>query len=305
MSKPVTNDNGILRFEFTEDKFGARPKSEDGVLASLPMHDCGHVGLISTYGSDDFIVDAARVSYGKGTERKRNNLALIRYLLRHKHTSPFEQSEVSFYLKMPMFTAVQQLRHRTANVNQYSARYSELDAEFYVPNRLHLGSQALDNKQGRQASLFSEEEAERVQSEMVAAQQQGFDAYERLLKIGVSRELARIVTPAGTYTQMYWKCDLHNFMHFLKLRMDIHAQREIREFATAMYDMVKPHFPITFAAFDDYILNSYTLSALERKMLGDILRQHVTANQSWPANTYGMSDREYADAKLFFDTTVA
>jgi len=180
MSKEVTNDNGILRFEFTQDKFGARPKNDDGALASLPMHDCGQVGLISTYGSDDFIVDAARVSYGKGTERKRSSAALLRYLLRHKHTSPFEQAEVCFYLKMPMFTAVQQLRHRTANVNQYSARYSELDEEFYVPNRLHLGIQATDNNQGR-AGLFSEEDASHIQTEIVAAQQGAFDIYQRLL----------------------------------------------------------------------------------------------------------------------------
>ena len=301
----MTNDNGILRFAHTADKFGARPTNEDGALASIPVHDNGHVSLLATYGSDQMIVDAARVSYGKGTTQKRSPLALIRYLMRHKHTSPFEQAEVTFFLKAPIFVVRQIIRHRTANVNEYSARYSELADDFYLPGRTHLGEQSTSNKQGR-GKKIKDDKYDKIQMEYVQAQQNGFDTYQRLLKDhNVARELARVVTSVGTYTELYWKCDLHNFMHFLNLRLDEHAQQEVRDYANAMYECAKPFFPHAFQAWNDFVRNSYTLSAAERKMLGDILRAHVGADRSWPSNNYGMSDREYTDFKLFLEQTLS
>jgi len=300
----VKNDNGILRFAHTADKFGARPENPDTALASMPVHDNGHVALLSVYGSDELIVDAARISYGKGTKSTRSTAALIRYLLRHKHTSPFEQAEVTFVLRAPIFVVRQLIRHRTANVNEYSARYSELSNEFYLPGRTHLAEQSKTNKQGRQKKSL-EDRHDAVQMEFVQAQQNGIDTYQRLLtKHNVARELARVVTSVGTYTELYWKCDLHNFMHFLNLRMDEHAQQEIRDYANIMYQCALPFFPISFQAWNDYVRNSYTLSAAERRMLGDILRAHVTTNTAWPTNTYGMSDREYAEFKSFLDLTL-
>lgn len=297
----MTNTNQILRCEHTADKYGARPTVEDTALASSSIHDNGYVSLLATYGSDQMIVDAARVSFGKGTTSTRSTVALIRYLMRHKHTSPFEQAEVTFYIKAPIFVVRQIIRHRTANVNEYSARYSELSDEFYLPNRTHLHTQSIGNKQGRGAKI-DESATDAVQMEFVQAQQNAFDTYQRLLTgHSVARELARVVTSVGTYTELYWKCDLHNFMHFLKLRMDDHAQQEVRDYATLMYECAKPHFPQAFQAWSDYVQHSYTLSAGERKMLHDILQTHVGTNQSWPVNTYGLSDREYTDFKFFLD----
>lgn len=301
----VTKDTSILRFDHTLDKFGARPKDDQGALATAPLHDNGQVSLLATYGSDQFIVDAARVSYGKGTTQKRSPQALLRYLMRHKHTSPFEQAEVVFFLRAPIFVVRQLIRHRTANVNEYSARYSELTDDFYLPGRAHLGEQSTANKQGR-GKKIKDEKLDKIQMEFVQAQQNGFDTYQRLLsEHNVARELARVVTSVGTYTELYWKCDLHNFMHFLNLRMDEHAQQEIRDYANAMYECAKPFFPHAFQAWNDYVRHSYTLSASERKMLGDILRTHVGVDRSWPSNTYGMSEREYADFKTFLEQTLS
>jgi len=299
----ITNDNGIIRCEHVADKFGARPENEDSALASLPVHDNGHVSLLATYGSDQLIVDAARVSYGKGTTQKRSPAALMRYLVRHKHTSPLEQAEVTFFLRAPIFVMRQIIRHRTANVNEYSARYSELSDDFYLPGRSHLSEQSVNNKQGR-GKKIGDDKYEKIQMEFVQAQQNAFDTYGRLLKDhNVARELARVVTPVGAYTELYWKCDLHNFMHFLNLRMDDHAQREVRDYANAMYACAKPHFPHAFKAWEDYVRNSYTLSAAECKMLGAALRAHIGDNQRWPPNSYGMTDREYADFKFFLEQT--
>ena len=168
----------------------------------------------------------------------------------------------------------------------------------------HLAEQSKTNKQGRQKKSL-EDRHDAVQMEFVQAQQNGIDTYQRLLtKHNVARELARVVTSVGTYTELYWKCDLHNFMHFLNLRMDEHAQQEIRDYANIMYQCALPFFPISFQAWNDYVRNSYTLSAAERRMLGDILRAHVTTNTAWPTNTYGMSDREYAEFKSFLDLTL-
>jgi thymidylate synthase (FAD) len=296
----------------TIDKFGARPNDPDAALASARILDHGNVTLLSTYGSDLSICEAARVSYGKGTVSKRDPEALLRYLMRHRHTSPFEQAEVTFFLRVPIFVARQLIRHRTANVNEYSARYSELSDDFYIPAPTHVATQSTTNRQGSGESLDDamSEKLESAQIDILQSQQNGVETYHRLLTThGVSRETARIVTSVGTYTEMYWKCDLHNFLHFLNLRMDAHAQQEIRDLATAMYWCARPFFPIVVDAWNDYVRNSYTLSAAECRMLGDILRRcnrpgdprGGTVRESWPNNTYDMSDREHATFRSFLD----
>lgn len=302
----VKNVDGILRFEHTADKFGARPTNPDTALASMLFLDRGSVVLLSTYGSDLSICEAARVSYGKGTVVKREPRALLRYLMRHRHTSPFEQAEVTFHLRVPIFVARQLIRHRTANVNEYSARYSELSDDFYVPAPSHIGTQSETNRQGTGDTTHTLNDADSVQSDMFQTQQSGVDMYHRLLTThNVARETARIVTSVGTYTEMYWKCDLHNFLHFLNLRMDDHAQKEIRGLATAMYQCVEPFFPIVVEAWNDYVRQGYMLSAAECRMLGDTLKAATTPAVSWPINRYNMSDREHTAFKLFLDQLLA
>lgn len=305
--KSVVNDDGVVRYPATQDRFGARPVDPNTPLAEMPVHTYGHVGLIAVYGSDELIVQAARTSYGKGTEAVRDVKTLIRYLLRQKHTSPFEQAELTFYLRLPIFVMRQLIRHRTANVNEYSARYSELSDDFYVPGPTYLGKQSTTNKQGRSDSAdFTDAELASITNEMVTAQEDAVRAYHRMLDMGVSRELARVPTTVGMYTECYWKIDLHNFFHMLRLRLDPHAQKEIVDFAQAMYDCAKPYFVDAFQAFEDYVRNAYTLSALEIAMLTDVLSDFRAELRStgWPTNTYGMSKREYSDFSHFLDTLV-
>lgn len=293
----------ITRFEHTMTKFGAHPTTDGQALASVDVHDYGHVSLLATYGSDEMIAEAARVSYGKGTIKTRTDVSLIRYLMRHRHTSPFEMSEVVFYLKVPIFVARQLLRHRTANVNEYSARYSEMTNEFYVPSAEYLAPQSTSNRQGREGEYTSDEQ-DAIRSVMMHAQETGHHAYRSLLAThNLSRELSRITTSVGTYTELYWKCDLHNFLHFLKLRMDTHAQQEIRDVAHAMYTCAQPFFPITITAWKNYILDSHTLSSMELDMLAVLLRHYLPKDMTYPANVFpGMSDREYREFKIFLDT---
>lgn len=292
----------ITRYEHTQTKFGAFPV-EDTPLAAVDVHDYGHVGLLSVYGSDALIAQTARVSYGLGTKKTRTDVSLLRYLVRHRHTSPLEHAEVVFYLKVPIFVARQLLRHRTANVNEYSARYSELSNEFYVPHESYLAPQSGENRQGR-AGEYSAADQTAIRHAMLQSQETGHHTYRTLLSThNLSRELARITTSVGTYTEMYWKCDLHNFLHFLKLRMDPHAQQEIRDIATAMYECAAPFFPITIDAWKDYVLQSHTLSAMELRMLSALLRQHLPENVTYPLNLFtGMSEREYREFKSFLDT---
>jgi thymidylate synthase (FAD) len=302
----VNDDDGVMRFPCASDMFGTRPLLDSNPLAEVTLHTYGQVGLLATYGSDRLIARAARTSYGKGTKSLSDDRALIRYLIRHRHTSPIEQAELTFYLRLPIFVMRQLIRHRTANVNEYSARYSELSDDFYVPSASDLGKQSLTNKQGRENADFTSEELAVVTNEMVTAQEDCVRAYHRLLDLGVSRELARVPTTVGMYTECYWKIDLHNFLHMLKLRLDPHAQKEIRDFAEAMYACAKPHFLNVFAAFEDYIRNAYTLSALEIQMLSDILNDFNAELRAkgWPANKYDMSAREYGDARRFLDSLI-
>lgn len=308
---------GIVTNEAIKTKYGAQPKTA-GCLASVDIHTYGHAALISTYNSDDIIIDAAQVSYGKtlgiATSKPRTigeTNRLIRYLYRHRHTSPFEMAEAQFYLRMPIFVARQYVRHRTANLNEYSGRYSELSSDFYTPAAEVLQPQSKSNKQGREGELETAA-LMKASNILVSAQASAMDAYKELLDLGVAREIARIVTPVGTYTEMYWKCDVHNLLHLLKLRVDRHAQQEIRDFANAIYEMVKPFFPLTFKAWEDYSLNAYTLSSLEQDLLSEVLRHPVKLadyikhpTTEWPKKPLAMSDREFNDFRFFLDTLLS
>lgn len=260
-------------------------KSERNIL------DHGKVALLDVFGSDDRIAESARVSYQHGTKKYRVTRALLRYLMRHRHTSPFEMAEVLFYLKVPITVARQLVRHRTANINEVSGRYSELPNEIYIPDVDQCGPQSTQNNQGR-APVVDELKSHQAQHKMQFAAQAAYDEYDSLLNVcNISREISRGVLPLHTYTELYWKCDLHNFFHFLKLRMDSHAQYEIRVMADAMYDLVKPHFPHSCEAWEDYILHAHPLSRLDVGVLKQMLRGETPTLAD--AQAMGMSEREF------------
>lgn len=246
-----------------------------------PVLDHGFVRVVDYMGDDAAIVQAARVSYGRGTRRLNEDRGLIRYLMRHWHTTPFEMCEIKLHVKLPIFVARQWIRHRMANVNEYSARYSVLDREFYLPAREHLAAQSGSNRQGRDGVL-GEEEATEVLRVLQTDAERAFDSYRWMLndpelsdfdeqRSGLSRELARIGLSLATYTQWYWKVDLHNLLGFLRLRADPHAQYEIRAYAEKILDIVQLWVPIAHEAFRDYRLGALTLSSdevlLVRRML--------------------------------------
>ncbi|MBK5935131.1 thymidylate synthase (FAD) [Rhodovulum imhoffii] len=226
--------------------------------------DHGFVRVIDYMGDDAAICQAARVSYGKGTRSVSNDEGLIRYLMRHWHSTPFEMCEVKFHVKLPVFVARQWIRHRTANVNEYSARYSILDREFYIPAPDALAAQSTVNNQGRGA-LLEGEEAARVLEVLKGDAARCYDNYEAMLsqdgQKGLARELARMNLPANIYTQWYWKVDLHNLFHFLRLRADMHAQYEIRVYAETICRVVADWVPLAYKAFEDYRLGGVALSA--------------------------------------------
>ena len=206
--------------------------------------DKGFVRLVDSMGGDDAIVQSARVSYGKGTSKVSQDRGLIRYLMRHRHTTPFEMVEFKFHCKMPIFVARQWVRHRTANINEYSLRYSEARDEFYYPDPDNIEFQSALNKQGRMGEVDSELK-QKVQRYFKEISERSFEIYSELNEAGVARELARAVLPVNLYTEWYWKNDLHNLLHFIGLRSDGHAQYEIRVFSDAMASLLKrwPHLP--------------------------------------------------------------
>lgn len=247
-----------------------------------PVLDHGFIRVVDYMGDDAAIVQAARVSYGRGTRRLNEDRGLIRYLMRHWHTTPFEMCEIKFHVKLPIFVARQWIRHRMANVNEYSARYSVLDREFYLPDRQHLAAQSSTNRQGREGVL-GEAEADEVLRVLRADAEHAYDSYRWMLndpelgdvdpdRSGVTRELARIGLSLATYTQWYWKVDLHNLLGFLRLRADPHAQYEIRAYAEAMLEIVQLWVPIAHEAFRDYRLGAVTLSRDEINLLRRMLK---------------------------------
>lgn len=263
------------------------PGMEAHLYTAHPVLDHGLVRVIDYMGDDAAICQAARVSYGRGTKAVSDDRGLIRYLMRHWHSTPFEMCEVKFHVKLPVFVARQWIRHRTANVNEYSARYSILDREFYIPAPENLAAQSTVNNQGR-GQVLEGAEAARVLDLLREDAMRSYDHYEDMLtpdaeagKLGLARELARMNLPANIYTQWYWKIDLHNLFHFLRLRADTHAQYEIRVYAETMCAIVKDWVPAAYEAFEDYRLGGVTLSGkavevLKRRLAGEAVTQETS-----------------------------
>lgn len=277
------------------------PALEAMLFEAIPVLDHGFVRVIDYMGDDGAVVQAARVSYGRGTRAANEDRGLIRYLMRHRHSTPFEMCEIKYHVKLPIFVARQWIRHRTANVNEYSARYSILDREFYIPAPAQLAAQSSVNRQGRGAVLEGAEAA-RVLDLLREDAARCYDHYAEMLnedeqgqpvdpgRQGLARELARMNLTLNTYTQWYWKTDLHNLLHFLSLRADAHAQYEIRVYAEAMLRTVEAWVPECFAAFRDYRLGAATLSA---QMLGVVRR--LLANEDVAQPGSGLSKREWRE----------
>jgi len=238
---------------------------------SIKCLDHGFVRLVDVMGDDSSIVQAARVSYGKGTKSVNEDRALIRHLMRHRHTSPFEMVAFKFHVKLPIFVARQWIRHRTANVNEYSGRYSEMRDEFYTPEPEQIRHQSAVNKQGRSNVQLPNETAQAIADMFVKTQKNLFDEYSWTLQQDTAREIARINLPLSTYTEWYWKIDLHNLFHFLRLRLAPDAQYEIRVYGEAIGSIIKPIVPLAYEAFEDFTLNSMTFSSKELAYLRDIL----------------------------------
>jgi thymidylate synthase (FAD) len=285
---PLTPDQEA---EIAESRASLRPTrravsegAETQLYVAHQVLDHGFVRLVDYMGDDASICQAARVSYGRGTRSVQSDEGLIRYLMRHWHSTPFEMCEAKFHVKLPVFVARQWIRHRTANVNEYSARYSILDREFYLPARADLAAQSTVNNQGRGERL-SDEEAERVLGWLKDDAARAYDHYEAMIgedgQQGLARELARMNLPASIYTQWYWKIDLHNLFHFLRLRADAHAQYEIRVYAEVIGTIVADWLPAAWAAFADYRMGGATLSAtgiavLRRRLKGETVTQETS-----------------------------
>ena len=277
------------------------PALEAMLFEAHPVLDHGFVRVIDYMGDDAAIVQAARVSYGRGTRRVSEDSGLIRYLMRHRHSTPFEMCEIKYHVKLPIFVARQWIRHRTANVNEYSARYSILDREFYLPAPEHLAAQSVANRQGR-GDVLTGDEAAHVLDMLREDATRCYDHYAEMLnedaagealdpsRQGLARELARMNLTLNTYTQWYWKIDLYNLFHFLSLRADAHAQYEIRVYAEAMLRTAEAWVPLAYQAFRDYRLGAVTLSA---QMLA-VVRRMLAGDPVEQADS-GLNRREWAE----------
>ncbi|AHC39452.1 FAD-dependent thymidylate synthase [Ehrlichia muris] len=250
------------------------PELEKILYKEYKVLDKGFVRLVDYMGSDESVVQAARISYGRGTKSVSQDAALINYLMRHSHTTPFEMCEIKFHIKLPIFVARQWVRHRTANVNEYSARYSVLDHEFYIPEYDQIAKQSEDNAQGRGSNL-SDEDAKYVADLLVHDSNMVYETYNKFLEKSVSREIARVNLTLNYYTEWYWKIDLHNLLHFLKLRSEANAQYEIRLYAKTMLDIVKKWVPLTYTAFVEYCLESQNFS----KSALDVVRKLIAGEK--------------------------
>lgn len=290
-----------LRGQTQDTRRATVPALEAVLYDALPVLDHGFVRVIDYMGDDAAVVQAARVSYGRGTKKLHEDEGLIRYLMRHAHTTPFEMCEIKLHVKLPIFVARQWIRHRTASVNEYSARYSVLDREFYLPAPEHLAAQSRSNRQGR-GGVLTGAEAARVLDLLRRDAEQVHDHYEEMLnegldgapldpeRLGLARELARINLTLGHYTQWYWKTDLHNLLHFLALRGDAHAQYEIRVYAETIASLVERWVPLTWRAFRDYRLGGAHLSAPALAVVRRLLR-----GEAVDAASSGLSAREWRE----------
>ena len=283
------------------------PELEKILYEAIPILDHGFIRVVDYMGNDSSIVQAARVSYGKGTKKVNTDAGLIKYLMRHWHSTPFEMCEIKYHVKLPIFIARQWIRHRTANVNEYSARYSILDKEFYLPSSEHLAAQSQNNRQGR-GDVLEGEQAKKILDLLKSDAERTYGNYEQMLnerydgtvidenKIGLARELARMNLTLNTYTQWYWKTDLLNLMNFLRLRADDHAQYEIRAYAEAMLDTLKKWVPITYGAFVDYRVGGTEVSLKGKEIIQKLIKgEDISIGQS------GLSKREWNELMTAFD----
>ena len=283
------------------------PELEKILYEALPILDHGFVRVVDYMGNDSSIVQAARVSYGKGTKKVNTDSGLIKYLMRHWHSTPFEMCEIKYHVKLPIFIARQWIRHRTANVNEYSARYSILDKEFYLPDKKNLAAQSQSNRQGR-GNVLEGDQAIKVLNLLKNDAEQTYKNYEEMLnerydgsvidenKIGLARELARMNLTLNTYTQWYWKTDLLNLMNFLRLRADSHAQYEIRAYADVMLDTLKKWVPITYDAFMDYRVGGTEVSSKGKSVIQKLIKgEKVLLEDS------GLSKREWNELMIAFN----
>jgi len=283
------------------------PELEKILYEAIPVLDHGFIRVIDYMGDDTSIVQAARVSYGKGTKKVATDSGLIKYLMRHWHTTPFEMCEIKYHVKLPIFIARQWIRHRTANVNEYSARYSILDKEFYLPSPGNLAAQSKSNRQGR-GEVLEGEQAKEVLDLLKQDAEKTYNNYEIMLnerfdgttidknKKGLARELARMNLTLNTYTQWYWKTDLLNLMNFLRLRADNHAQYEIRTYADTMLDTLKKWVPITYEAFMDYRVGGTEISSK-----GKLIIQKLIKGENVNAEDSSLSKREWNELMTAFN----
>ena len=275
------------------------PELEKILYEALPVLDHGFVRVVDYMGDDTSIVQSARVSYGKGTKKVSTDSGLIKYLMRHRHSTPFEMCEIKYHIKLPIFIARQWIRHRTANVNEYSARYSIMDKEFYVPSKENLAAQSTNNRQGR-GDLINGKQADSILKILKEDAERNYQHYEEMLnekydgsiidekKQGLARELARMNLTLNSYTQWYWKTDLLNLLNFLALRADSHAQFEIREYADVMMSTVKKWVPTTYDAFIDYRVGGMELSAK-----GKIVVQKMIKGEKCDFDSSSLTKREW------------
>ena len=283
------------------------PELETILYEAIPVLDHGFIRVVDYMGDDSSIVQAARVSYGKGTKKVSTDAGLIKYLMRHWHSTPFEMCEIKYHVKLPIFIARQWIRHRTANVNEYSARYSILDKEFYLPAPENLATQSQNNRQGR-GDVLEGDQAKKVLEILKKDAEQTYNNYELMLnerydgsiidknQTGLARELARMNLTLNTYTQWYWKTDLLNLMNFLRLRADDHAQYEIRAYADTMLDTLKKWVPITYEAFMDYRVGGTEVSAKGKAVL-----QKLIKGESVSMEKSGLSKREWNELMNAFE----
>ena len=307
LTKQQQQEINDLQSQESKTKRVTAPQLENILFEAIPVLDHGFVRVIDYMGDDTSIVQAARVSYGKGTKQVSTDSGLIKYLMRHWHSTPFEMCEIKYHIKLPIFIARQWIRHRTANVNEYSARYSILDKEFYLPNQENLAAQSKNNRQGR-GEILTGDQAKEVLNLLKNDAERTYDNYETMLnerydgsvidakKSGLARELARMNLTLNTYTQWYWKTDLLNLMNFLRLRADSHAQFEIRAYADIMLHTLKKWVPITFEAFMDYRVGGTEVSSKGKKVLKDLISGKNTNIES-----SGLSKREWNELMNAFD----
>lgn len=297
-------ENDSEPFGLNVSKRPFSPEAENILYKPFNVLDHGFVRLVDYMGNDNSVVQAARVSYGNGTKRASEDEALIRYLMRHKHTTPFEMVEMKFHAKMPIFVARQWIRHRTASVNEVSARYSILPNEFYIPSEDDLAIQSINNKQGRGETL-SPQQAREVMNLLRDDGERAYTFYKDLLnedlqteekidpqRPGIARELARMGLTLNFYTEWYWKTNLHNLFHFLKLRMDPHAQKEIRVYADEMAKITQAVAPVSYKAFHDYRLHSIELSLSDQIALSKLLREQGNVNDVAESSFENKRERE-------------